>query len=477
MLAAVSFPLIHRAPPRLPAPSSDDIARLRSENPDYLAQAARRAPGDDLYATPLMAYLQPGWHDGGEYVGIGIGQAIYQLPAMWRKATGEDLFKTEPGIRGFLDFLIYRTRPDGAHMHLGDGAFFDRIVPDRLALAQEYGDSAAYSLLPINRGPEPTTWPWGPLSDRGLANPHAIESRPLSHYLDGNGLVVARSDWSPDATYITFKAGDNYWSHTHLDQGGFTIYKGGALAIDSGFYGPHYGADHHMNYSYQTIAHNTLTVTDPNDTLPMPSKDKKPPRDIANDGGQRRIGSGWGVEPAPLDLDEWQGKSEIYHTGRIEHLLQDDGLTVAIADLTPAYTNSFSGRGTFSHRSRRVEKFTRLFGYDGIDDVVIVYDQVTSTNPDFRKRWLLHSLYKPELTGDGFIVRTPSTSQAGHAGGRMQAHGLLPANRDIQLMGGPGFEFFVDGKNYVEGVAEKVKKRPELEAVSWRVELMPIAPQ
>src|SRR3569833_155289 len=394
MLAAVSLPHFHRAHPRLPAPSSDDIARLRSENPDYLAQAARRASGDDLSATTLMAYIQPGsqdlvrlhqrllalkytwrgheqtkpvavaydwlydqwsdaqraqlreklvegcqyqigvirsqrlspynvylynspfqalmacaialygddprgdpvmafthdywknrvlpvwrqimgknggWHEGGEYVGIGIGQAIYQLPAMWRKATGEDLFKTEPGIRGFLDFLIYRTRPDGAHMHLGDGAFFDRIVPDRLALAQEYGDSAAYSLIPINRGPEPTTWPWGPLSDRGLANPHAIESRPLSHYFDGIGLVVARSDWSPDATYITFKAGDNYWSHTHLDQGGFTIYKGGALAIDSGFYGPHYGADHHMTYSYQPIARNPLTVTDHNDTLPMPS--------------------------------------------------------------------------------------------------------------------------------------------------------------------------------------------------------------
>ncbi|MCP4126238.1 MAG: DUF4962 domain-containing protein, partial [Gammaproteobacteria bacterium] len=62
-----------------------------------------------------------GWHEGGEYVGIGIGQAIYQLTAMWRKATGEDLFQTEPGLRGFLDFLIYRTRPDNTHMRWGDG--------------------------------------------------------------------------------------------------------------------------------------------------------------------------------------------------------------------------------------------------------------------------------------------------------------------------------------------------------------------
>ena len=41
-----------------------------------------------------------GWHEGGEYLGIGIGQAVYQVPAMWRSATGEDLFRTEPGLRG-----------------------------------------------------------------------------------------------------------------------------------------------------------------------------------------------------------------------------------------------------------------------------------------------------------------------------------------------------------------------------------------
>ena len=87
-----------------------------------------------------------GWHEGGEYVGIGIGQAIYELPAMWRRATGEDLFATEPGIRGFLDFLVYRTRPDGTHFRWGDGTWFDRIVPDAIPLALEFRDAAAESV-------------------------------------------------------------------------------------------------------------------------------------------------------------------------------------------------------------------------------------------------------------------------------------------------------------------------------------------
>ena len=76
-----------------------------------------------------------GWHEGGEYVGIGIGQAIYQLPAMWRAATGEDLFAREPAIRGFLTFVIHRALPDGTIQRWGDVAFPRRRVDDALAAA------------------------------------------------------------------------------------------------------------------------------------------------------------------------------------------------------------------------------------------------------------------------------------------------------------------------------------------------------
>ena len=351
-----------------------------------------------------------GWHEGGEYVGIGIGQAIYQVPAMWRKATGEDLFLSEAGIRGFLDFLVYRTRPDGTHFRWGDGAFFDRQVPDRIPLAIEYRHAAAYSLNGCPRPMEPTSWPWGPLPDNSLCDPDAMSRLPLARNFDGIGMLVARSDWTADATYVTFKAGDNYWSHTHLDQGSFTIYKDGALAIDSGAYGggKGYGSEHHMNYAYQTIAHNTLTVHDPDDTVPAPREDK-PPRQIANDGGQRRVGSGWGIEAAPLDLNEWRRKRGIYHTGKIEKHLARDGLVVAVSDITPAYTNAHSGKGTFSHRTRRVERLWRTFGYDTVDDVVVVFDQLRTTDSEFRKRWLLHTIELPESTDQGFsVINTPA---------------------------------------------------------------------
>jgi VanZ family protein len=449
--------------------------------------------GDDPRGDPIMRFASDmwknrvlpawrqvmghngGWHEGGEYVGIGIGQAIYELPAMWRSATGEDLFVSEPGIRGFLDFLVYRKRPDGTDFRWGDGSVFDRIALDTIPLALEFRHAPAYRLHPPTRDGAPSGWPWGPLTDRGLDDPASFARLPLVRLFDGIGMLVARSDWSPDATYITFKAGDNYWSHMHLDQGAFTIYKGGELAIDSGFYGPSYGSDHHMNYTYQSIAHNVVTVTDPQDTVPAPGKDK--PRPIANDGGQRRIGSGWGVEPAPLDRREWEAKRDIYHTAAMGPLLDQGGLVVAAADITPAYTNRRSGDGTFSARTRRVERFWRIFGYDRVDDVVVVFDQVTATTASFRKRWLLHTIEAPTVSPGAFSVTVAPQDRPGHAGGRLDGKILLPKDAVINAIGGRGFEFFVDDRNYDENgtLRELVGKLGPNngEPGAWRIEVSP----
>jgi VanZ family protein len=448
--------------------------------------------GDDSRGEPIMRFAfdlwknrvlpvwrqvmgrNGGWHEGGEYVGAGIGQAIYELPAMWRSATGENLFASEPEIRGFLDFLVYRRRPDGTDFRWGDGSGFDHRVPDVTALAIEFRHAAAYTLWPP-REVAPSAWPWGPLADSSLIDPTAVEHLPLVHVFDGIGMMIARSDWSPDATYVTFKAGDNYWSHSHLDQGAFTIYKGGALAIDSGLYGPAYGSDHHMNYAYQTIAHNVVTVTDSADTVPAPGKDK--PRPIANDGGQRRIGSGWGVEAAPIDRVEWEAKRDIYHTAEMGPLFDQGGFAVVAADITPAYTNSRSGDGTFSARTRRVDRFWRIFGYDRVDDVVVIFDQVAATSAALRKRWLLHTMNRPNVFPDGFTVDVPGQNRTGRGGGRLEARVLLPRYAVINPVGGPGLEFFVDDKNYDENgtLGESIRKlAPDgPEPGAWRVEVSP----
>ena len=146
--------------------------------------------GDDPHGDPVMRFTYDlwknrvlpvwrqvmgrngGWHEGGEYVGVGIGQAIYELPAMWRSATGEDLFASEPGIRGFLDFLVYRPRPDGTHFRWGDGC----VLSTRSSPTPSPWRSNSAMRPPTTCGRRHTTvlpsgWPWGPLTDRSLNDP------------------------------------------------------------------------------------------------------------------------------------------------------------------------------------------------------------------------------------------------------------------------------------------------------------------
>ncbi|RRQ22852.1 VanZ family protein [Thiohalobacter thiocyanaticus] len=423
-----------------------------------------------------------GWHEGAEYVAIGIGDAVFQLPNMWRAATGEDLFASDPGLRGFADFLVHRKRPDGEDIHIGDGGLYENNVPDAAALGVELKHPGVYSLggCPNPKRPKPLSWPWGPLPDDRLCQPEARRSLPLDHYADGIGLLLARSDWSPDATFVSFKAGDNYWSHMHLDQGAFTLYKGGALAIDSGIYPRQYGSDHHLNYAYQSIAHNLVTVTDPADTEPRHQGNKV--RRIYNDGGQRRIGSGWGLA-APLSPEHWQEQYDIYHTAVTLAVHRDAGAAVKLADLTPAYTNRLSGKGTFAHRTRRVESWRRAFVYDRHQDAVIVFDRVEATRADFTKRWLLHSQTEPRLEGSDFLIELPAEAdRPGHAGGRLTGRILLPERPRVARIGGEGKEFWLGDRNYDDdgAVYERIARRDErdrtLEPGAWRLEVSPSAP-
>jgi hypothetical protein len=409
-----------------------------------------------------------GWHEGGEYVGIGIGQAIYRVPAMWRAATGIDYFESEPGIRGFLDFWVYRKQPDGDDFHWGDAGHFRRDSPDRTALALHFGHKAAYSLGGCPRPNAPSSLPWGPLTRDELCDPAAVRAMSWVKHFDGIGLIVARSGWEPDATYVTFKAGDNYWSHSHLDQGAFTLFKNAPLALDSGLYGIRAGSDHHMNYAYQSIAHNVVTVTDPADTVPLQRGETV--RRIANEGGQRRVGSGWGVEPAPLDVDEWRSKRDTYHTGRIMQFIDAGDVLLAVADLTPAYTNSMSGRGTFSHRTRRVKRYIRAFGYDRRNDAVVVFDHIERYDPSHEVRWLLHAENEPEIAGTVFTIRARSAVDT-----QLTGRVLLPSEPRIETIGGAGFEYFAGGTNYDEGgkVQSLAAQHPDKHAGAWRLEVTP----
>ena len=77
---------------------------------------------------------------------------------------------------------------------------------------------------------------------------------------------------------------------------------------------------------------------------------------------------------------------------------------------------------------------------------LIVFDKVVSSDPTFKKFWLLHSIEEPTIEGNRFIVRRTKNGDTG----MLQNHVLLPeaGNAQIEKVGGKGKEFWVFGTNY-----------------------------
>jgi hypothetical protein len=106
--------------------------------------------------------------------------------------------------------------------------------------------------------------------------------------------------------------GDNYWSHPTSMSATSTFTKGGALASTQASITGWATGDHHLNYSYQSIAHNIITVTDPQDRVasrPHPgNRQRRWP-------APRRLGVGG--QSAPTSVGEWQKQRETYETATL----------------------------------------------------------------------------------------------------------------------------------------------------------------
>ena len=128
-----------------------------------------------------------------------------------------------------------------------------------------------------------------------------------------------------------------------------------------------------------------------------------------------------------------------------------------------------------------MEKYWRTIVYDRANDIVIVYDNLVSTDPMFRKKSLIHTIDEPSLIKDGFITQIPANERPVRKAGRLQASILFPEDVNISIIGGKGMEFLVDNINFDDdGTAwKKVLKRktkPQ-EPGRWRVEVSPAIAQ
>jgi hypothetical protein len=271
---------------------------------------------------------------------------------------------------------------------------------------------------------------------------------PLSKHFRNAGVVLAKDSWQSNSTQLLFKS-TNFYSraHQHKDQNHISIAYKGSLLIDSGRY--EWGSSHWKNYYTRTIAHNTLVVFDPKERFISYG------RKLSNDGGQKYPGiltSPAGQEPRDLTAVQ----SDKYRFDGIQGFDYKKGIVWARGDASRAYN------------SKKVKRFLRDIimvnrPLGRSQPIFLVVDRVKLTSPQFVPRILFHANDTPKISGKSFSI---SNSGGGYL------HGLIlaPASAALDLIGGSGKEWWVNGKNYPPSRSRKDKG---VDAGQWRIEVRP----
>ncbi|MFI4911837.1 MAG: LamG-like jellyroll fold domain-containing protein [Sedimentisphaeraceae bacterium JB056] len=399
------------------------------------------------------------YHQGDSY----INRYVYDMFAAWmfRRMADIDVYD---GDAQYVPYsIIYNRRPDGRQIRRSDtfdltGLYGDKRLilmltgtyysdPYLLGLSDQwnsYFDGFLESLQMIFR-------------PAGIST-QSIDTLPLTKFYNyPMGEMTARTGWdtsviSDDSLFYMRIGGIYFHGHQHRDMGTFQIYHKGPLATTSGVYqstDTAAGSDHWKDYYHQTISHNGLLIFDPDEEMVDPTY-----RSV-NDGGQRMPNSGY--YPSPENLNNYELAEGLKHAVGPDQKVPL--YSYISGDITEAYTDKVS-------KVKRSMVALKLGGQD-FPAAMIVFDKVVSSDPSFKKTWLLHSHYEPQINGDQYTV----TNTAGDYDGKLVARCLLPASADITKIGGSGYEF------WIESVARNFDVTPyeDDEPAAWRVEISPLA--
>jgi len=277
---------------------------------------------------------------------------------------------------------------------------------------------------------------WSPVDETLPAE--LPENLPLARHFEGNGTILMRTGSGPTDTYALFNAGGGVDCSHHWDSTHFAIYKRGFLALDSGTRNSN---AHSRNYWLQSVAHNCVLIRMPGERfLEMYGGID------SNSGGQYR---------------------------RAEYAR-------ALAFETAPWFAYAASDGTATYHADKCAQMVRQFLFLPPDHFV-VFDRVASTNAQYPKKWLLHTANEPTIT--------EKTFRADQDEGRIFCRAHYPRDAQLVKTGGPGREFWADGKNwplsdrwwnnYARHLpAEQRNNRiiPEIMG-RWRVEVRPGAPR
>ena len=434
---------------------------------------------EDYIPVRNFIYKGRNYHQGSGYVTVRFLNDLNSLWILDKMGAGAIY---DPDQQYVLYDFIYRRRPDGQVLPAGDVNPAPRNKPQTYSMpamlaASYYHDP--YLMYEYERRPSIEQHMlilellWRDFNLKGKAP----DDLPLTRFSGTPfGWMIARTGWDENSVVAEMKINENFvGNHQHLDGGSFQIYYKGPLAIDSGSYqgsSGGYNSPHCKNYFKRTIAHNSLLIYDPDEKFACwnyGGGDKT--KFATNDGGQRMPGDRWDTCRSFESL-----LSEDYTVGQtLAHGFGPDAQKPEWSYLKGDITKAYSAK---VKDVRRSFAFLNL-GLEEHPAAMVIYDHVVSSDPSFRKFFLLHSIEEPALYPAKGKKATPtlriSRTRDGDSG-QMLCSVLLPQaqNLSMEKVGGKGKEFWVFGENYPN--AATTRPDPCNERGEWRVELCPKSP-
>lgn len=423
----------------------------------------------EFIVTRDFWYTSHTHHQGDAY---GSYRYTWDIWSAWiiKRMSGVDIYKPDMGKAPYE--WLYNRRPDGQLFRNGDcynegvakGTYWTGYGVPLFYAANYYSDPYLKQEFMrevnnlntfTNNHNTLTAVDFLLFNNPDLGGKAAGELNKTKYFGSPNGTMVARTGWSegfnsPDAIGV-MKIGEyNASNHNHRDAGNFQFYYKGILASESGFY-ESYNTLHDGGYNKKSVAHNVITVLDPDETIVGSH--------LQNDGGQRFPGGG----REPATMEEWM-KDDEYKTGEV--LDSDFGpnpinpeYSYIKGDLTRAYTD-------------KVTQALRSMVFMPLEDpdhpaAMIIMDKVESKQASFKKSWLLHMQQEPTISGNkSTIVRNTDGYN-----GKLVNETLLPENAEITKIGGTGNEFFVAGQNLA--LKDPISQTSSIEAGWGRIEVSP----
>ena len=271
-----------------------------------------------------------------------------------------------------------------------------------------------------------------------------VHNYPLTlDFGDVTGGMVARTGWNSADDVLVEIRGGGYMNggHQHSDAGAIQLYYRGFQFGDIGQY-LFAGTPYDQNFSRRSVAHSMMLAFNPSETFGS---------GLVNDGGQRYN------RAAPLTPNDATSGPN-FNFGKV--------VSASFGPSTTAPTFNYFSVDLVGAYSNKISNYVRSFCFintkrKDVPGIIILADDVTTSNANYRKSWQINTHNLPIQTAEGLILENRANSSSPI--GKTHINMLIPApaDRTTQILDGKA-AFTVNGVYFEQpnqNFAEKNGKR------------------